>query len=98
MNTSLKIKQKYLPGFLKEIEKQLTSGGNRYALSENKEMTDLVCEVAGNEWILGNIVKYVGEYKNTKQIQNLYKIATYAFILYLRDYEVLNRGKDEGEK
>jgi len=98
MNTSLKVKKKYLPQFLKEIKKQLLCGGERYALSEDKEMTDLVCELVGNDWILGNIIKYCGEYKNTRLTQNLFKIATYSFILYLRDFEVLNKGKDKGEK
>ena len=97
MNTSVPIKKKFLPQFLKKIEEQLLCGGGRYALTKDKEMTDLVCELAGNDWILGNIVKYCGEYKNTKQVQDLYKISTYAFILYLRDYEVLDLGKDRGE-
>ena len=97
MNTSLKVKQEHFKEFFGEIEKQLNSGGKRYALSDDKEMTDLVCEIAGNQWILGNIIKYCGEYKNTGIKRNLFKIATYAFILWLKDYEKPEI-EDEGEK
>jgi len=100
MNTNLKQKKKYFPKFIKKMKEQLEHGGNRYNLPErnDKEMTDLVCELAGNDWILGNIVKYAGEYRNMRYEQNLYKIAVYAFILWLKEQNEFNKGKDLGEK
>ena len=97
MNTGLKTKTKYLPIFVKEIEKQILGGGKRYSISDNKEMTDYICELVGNDWIIGNILKYCGEYQRTKIKRDLFKIATYAFILWLRDYEIKEE-EDEGEK
>jgi hypothetical protein len=80
------------------MKEGIVCGGNRYALSEDKEMTDLVCELAGNEWILGNIVKYAGEYKNERYEHDLVKIATYAFLLWIKDQGTFNTNSDEGEK
>ena len=97
MNTNLKIKKLLLPKFIKAIKHQLLSGGDRYRLNNEKEMTDLICEAVGNDWIIGNILKYALEYTNTKLEQDLFKIATYAFILWLRDYEHWCK-KDRGEE
>jgi hypothetical protein len=97
MNTSLKAKKKYLPEFTKKMWEGLTCGGTRYALTEDKEMTDLIVELVGSDWIVGNIIKYAAEYKNCRTKHCLYKIANYAFILSLIDKERLEEG-DEGEK
>lgn len=103
MNTSIKTKMELWPEFLAACESQWKGGGKRYALTENKEFTDLVCEVAGNEWVGGTIVKYVGEIINTKKYDGVvpevdfFKIAVYAFIWWLKERECLS-GRDEGEE
>ena len=53
--------------FVKACESQWVGGGKRYALGEDKEFTDLICEVVGNQWIGGNILKYAGEIGNYKK-------------------------------
>jgi len=102
MNTNTKVKEKYLPEFLKAIEFQILNGGERYALTEDMDFTDLVCMAVGNDWIGGNIIKYVGEIKNAKRLneriyeQGFFKIAAWAFIYWLREHENLAQ-KDKGE-
>ena len=99
MNTSVKQKEQLWPQFVKACESQWKCGGDRYALSEDKEFTDLVCEAVGNEWIGGNIMKYVGELINSepKPEANFFKIAVYAFIWWIKEQENLTNG-DKGEK
>lgn len=103
MNTNLEVKKRFLSEFLKEIEKQIISGGERYALTKDMEYTDLVCLVAGNIWIGGNIIKYVGEIKNAVESdepvpeQNFFKIAAWAFIWWLKEHESLTL-RDKGEE
>ena len=99
MNTSIELKEKLWPAFIAACESQWRGGGERYALAKDKEFTDLVCEVAGNEWVGGNIVKYVGEIINTtpRPEVNFYKIAVYAFVWWLKEYENME-DRDKGEE
>ena len=103
MNTNLKVKKKLFPHFEKMMMNQLEGGGLRYALNEEKEFTDVICEVVGFDWIGGNIMKYVGEVINAKkagenpQEVNFVKIAVYAFIWYLKHYDTGFAQKDLGE-
>jgi len=99
MNTSIRLKTEKWPEFIKACESQWKCGGKRYALTENKEATDLVCEVAGNQWIAGNLVKYTMELINTtpKPEVNFFKIAVYAFIWWLKEQENLSQ-EDKGEE
>jgi hypothetical protein len=82
-----------LGNFLIACKSQWEGGGKRYALEEDKEYTDLVCEVAGNVWIGGNIVKYAGEIFNYKIFGeklpevDFFKIAVYAFIWWLKEFK-----------
>jgi hypothetical protein len=105
MNTSISKKEKLWSEFIKACESQWKCGGERYALKNvpDKEFTDLVTEAVGNQWVGGNIIKYVGEIINTKDFSgkvpevNFFKIAVYAFIWWLKEYE--NReGRDRGEE
>jgi len=79
--------------FLEACKSQWEGGGKRYALEEDKEYTDLVCEVAGNIWIGGNIVKYAGEIFNYKKLGeklpevDFFKIAVYSFIWWLKEFK-----------
>ena len=103
MNTNLEVKKRFLPEFFKAVEKQILSGGERYALSEDMEYTDLVTMVAGNIWIGGNIIKYIGEIKNAVESneaipeQDFFKIAAWAFIYWIKEKENLTL-RDKGEE
>lgn len=83
---------------------QWIGGGKRYQLSRDKEFTDLVCEVAGTDWIGGNIVKYVGEIINARkngekpQEVNFFKIAVYAFLWWLKHFDAGFSKRDKGEE
>jgi len=82
---------KQFESFVKACKSQWVCGGDRYALEENKEFTDLVCEIAGNIWIGGNIIKYSGEIWNSKRHGepivevNFFKIAVYSYIWWLKE-------------
>jgi len=103
MNTSIAQKEQFWPDFVRACESQWRCGGKRYALTNDKEFTDLVCEAVGNEWIAGNIIKYAGEIVNTKRADglitevNFFKIAVYAFIWWLKEKEQ-EVSRDEGEE
>ena len=99
MNTSIKQKKEMWPIFIKACESQWLCGGDRYALAEGKEFTDLICEAVGNEWIGGNIIKYVGEIKNTQPRPevNFFKMAVWAFLWWIKEQENLTE-RDKGEE
>jgi len=103
MNTSIKQKKRHWITFIRACKSQWVGGGKRYALTEDKEHTDVVCEVAGNQWIGGNIIKYVGEIINTKKYDgvapevNFFKIAVYAFIWWLKELGNFTQ-RDKGEE
>jgi len=98
MNTSIEQKKKLWPAFVKACESQFMCGGKRYKLSGDKEFPALVCEAAGNEWMGGTIIKYVGELinSNPKQEVDFFKIAVYAFIWWIKEQGNLT-SKDMGE-
>lgn len=79
--------------FMLACESQWRTGGKRYALSEDKEFTDLVCEVVGNQWIGGNIMKYSGEIENYKKFKgkvpevNFFKMLVYSYIWWLKEFK-----------
>lgn len=104
MNTNLRQKKNFWPVFIEACKSQWIGGGKRYALNEDKEFTDLVCEVAGLDWIGGNIVKYVGEIINSRkagekiQEVNFYKIAVYAFLWWLKHMDIGFTDRDKGEE
>lgn len=107
MNTSVKQKKKYWPQFVKACRSQWIGGGKRYALGEDKEFTDLVCEAGreyGDNWILQNIIKYAGEIMNAKfagenpQEVNYFKISVYAFIAWLKQIDKGFSNRDKGEE
>jgi|Deesub1362A_J573_1020465.scaffolds.fasta_scaffold00107_62 hypothetical protein len=104
MNTSVKLKAKFWPTFIKACESQWKCGGQRYALTEDKEFTDLICEAVGEDWIGGNIMKYTGEIINAKkagekpQEVNFFKIAVYAFIWWLKHMDIGFTQRDKGEE
>lgn len=79
--------------FIKACESQWKTGGKRYALSEDKEFTDLICGVVGNQWIGGNILKYSGEIENYKKFEGkvpevgFFKMAVYSYLWWLKEFK-----------
>lgn len=101
--TSLKIKRKNFPVFMKLIEDQFNFAGEiKYQLQEDKEMIDLVCELVpgdtGVDWVIGTILKYLGRFKNTAHEKDLLKIATYCYIMWLQMGFHLQRSHDKDEE
>ena len=84
--------------FVAACESQWRIGGKRYAYGEDKEWTDVVCDIVGNSWIGGNILKYAGEIDNYKKLGellpevNFYKIAVYMFIWWLKEFKCPTTG------
>ncbi len=70
--------------FEKFILDQLSCGGVKYAHSNTREVTDILVEVYGIEWLLGTVAKYVYRFKNLGRERDLLKIATYMFILWIK--------------
>jgi hypothetical protein len=103
VNTSLKLKREMWPKFVAACESQWSGGGVRYALSDDKEFTDLVCEAVGTGFIAGTLIKYVGEIINMRKAGedipevNFFKLAVYAFIWWLKEQEHLTQ-RDRGEE
>ena len=87
--------------FAKFIENQFEHGGEKYCLEgqEDKEATDLVCEVnpgkTGIDWILGTITKYALRYKNFEREKDLFKMATYCYIAWLKKGYHIQENHDE---
>lgn len=102
VNTSLRVKQANFDKFVQLIRNQFNHGGDKYQLSEDKEMTDLVCELVpgdtGVDWILGTQLKYLGRFKNFKREKDLLKIATYCYIAWLKMGYHLQETSDEDIK
>ena len=109
MNTSIKQKKQFWPQFIKACESQWIGGGERYALKNNKEFTDLICEAMeiagmGEDWIAGNIIKYCGEIMNEKRAGNpapevnFFKIAVWSFIWWLKHLDKNVSQRDKGEE
>ena len=101
-NTDIETKRKYWPEFAKFMENQFKFGGKKYQLSENKEISDWVCELSpgktGADWIMQTICKYSGRFINFKLERDLFKIATYAFIMWLKMGFHLQHKHDEDLK
>jgi len=99
INTNIKQKKEYWNEFVKLLESQFMHGGDKYALNENKEATDWVCEGfpgdSGIDWLLGTQAKYLQRFKNFGRERDLLKIATYCYIAWLKKGFHLNGEHDE---
>jgi len=90
--TTVEVKRKYWPKFAKFIENQFMHGGDKYVLEgfDDMEATDLVCKLfekpGFNEikWIIKTCFKYFFRFMNFRREKDLFKIATYIFILWLK--------------
>lgn len=89
-NTSSQTKRDFWDDFEAMIRRQFEHGGEKYGLEgeDEMEMTDLVCMLnpgkTGADWIMQTITKYCGRYCNFMRERDLLKIATYAYIAWLK--------------
>jgi len=99
MDTSVKQKKKLWHKFVKACESQWMGGGERYKLGEDREFTDLICDVISNNFCAGQIFKQTGELVNInpKTEVSFFKIAVWAFIWWIKESENLTQ-RDKGEE
>jgi hypothetical protein len=103
-NTGIETKKANFPAFMDLIGNQFKHGGEKYLLDgqNDKEFTDLVCEMApgktGCDWILQTMLKYLGRFLNFQREKDLLKIATYCYIIWLKKGFHLQERHDEDTK
>lgn len=101
LGTTVEIKRKYFPIFAKLIGGQFEHGGDKYCIPgiNDREATDVISSVFGGksefEWILGTMMKYLFRFKNFEREKDLLKIATYCYILWLKQGNHLKTSHDE---
>lgn len=99
-NTTIDVKQKYWPVFAQLISDQFNHGGEKYKLPgfDDRESTDIISSVFGGkseyDWVLGTMMKYIFRFKNFEREKDLLKIATYCFILWLKQGNHLKANHD----
>lgn len=103
-HSNVKVKKENWEKFAKFIENQFNHGGDKYALPGqlDKEATDLLCEMSpgktGIDWIFQMIVKYCTRYINFEREKDLFKIATFAYIAWIKKGYHLQDEHDEDTK
>lgn len=101
LGTTVVTKRMHWTTFSNLISNQFEHGGEKYALSgfKDKEATDVISSVFGGEteydWILGTMMKYLFRFKNFQREKDLLKIATYCYILWLKQGNHLTQQHDE---
>lgn len=101
INTTVPIKKDYFKRFSDLIGDQFIHGGDKYKLPgfDDREATDIISSVFGGEsefdWILGTMTKYIFRFKNFQREKDLLKIATYAYLLWLKQGNHLKEVHDE---
>lgn len=90
-NTTLKVKKENWQKFVKLMESLILHGGDKYQLpgfEDEMEATDVISKVYGGatgfDWILGTMNKYLFRFKNFNREKDLLKVATYCYILWLK--------------
>lgn len=100
-NTTVEVKQKYWGKFAKLISNQFNHGGDKYQIPgfKDREGTDIISAVFGgesqNDWVLGTMMKYLFRFKNFKREKDLLKIATYCYLLWVKNGHHLKEVSDE---
>ena len=100
-NTTVVTKQANFKKFADLIEGQFKHGGDKYKLQgfEDREATDVISSIFGGEsefdWVLGTMMKYLLRFKNFKREKDLLKIATYSYILWLKQGNHLKESADQ---
>lgn len=104
LGTTVKVKQANWEKFASLIADQFNHGGDKYALQgfDDREATDVISSVFGGkseyDWILGTMMKYLFRFKNFEREKDLLKIATYCYILWLKQGNHLNDQHDTDTK
>jgi hypothetical protein len=68
------------------IQTQFTYGAKKYGINGNstRESTDILFDVYGHNWVYGTMHKYTNRSENTFREKDPLKIATYAYLLFLK--------------
>lgn len=90
IGTTVDVKKANFKVFSDLIADQFNHGGGKYFLPgfTDREATDVISAVFGGQsefdWILGTMMKYIFRFKNFQREKDLLKIATYCYILWLK--------------
>lgn len=95
-NTTVEVKKENFKKFADLIESQFKHGGDKYKLQgfDDREATDVIQAIVPN-WAEGTILKYVFRWMNFGREKDLLKIATYCYILWLKQGNHLKENHDE---
>ena len=100
-NTTIEVKVANFQKFCDLIGSQFKHGGEKYKLAGfmDRESTDIISSVFGGpsefDWVLGTMMKYIFRFKNFGREKDLLKIATYCYILWLKQGNHLSTSHDE---
>lgn len=103
-NTTVETKRQHWPKFAALIENQFNHGGDKYKLQgfDDREATDLISSVFGGksefDWVLGTMTKYIFRFKQFQREKDLLKIATYCYILWLKQGNHMKEEHDQDTK
>lgn len=102
-NTTVQVKAHHFKKFADLISNQFNHGGDKYKLQgfEDREATDVISSIFGGgsqfDWILGTMMKYLFRFKNYKREKDLLKVATYCYILWLKQGNHLKLEEEHDE-
>ena len=101
LGTTVDVKNANFEKFAALIGNQFKHGGDKYKLPgfDDREATDVISSVFGGpsefDWVLGTMMKYIFRFKNFQREKDLLKIATYCYILWLKQGNHLAQTHDE---
>jgi hypothetical protein len=99
--TTVEVKNANFQKFADLIGNQFKHGGDKYKLPgfDDREATDVISSVFGGpsefDWVLGTMMKYLFRFKNFQREKDLLKVATYCYILWLKQGNHLSATHDE---
>lgn len=102
--TTVEVKKKHWEKFAELIKSQFWHGGDKYKIKgfDDREATDIISSVFGGEsefdWVLGTMMKYLFRFKNFHREKDLLKVATYCYILWLKQGNHLKKENDTDTK
>lgn len=100
-DTGLETKRENIKKFFDLISNQFNYGGIKYQLGDvkDRELTDVICDFSpgktGCDWIMQTMVKYIGRFLNQRREKDLLKIATFAYLAWLKSGFHLSDKHDE---
>lgn len=101
-DTNLDVKGKEFPNFMTLVGEQLLYGGKKYAAlpgRPDRESTDYIVDLYP-EFIESTMVKYIQRWRVQKREEDLVKIVTYCFLLWVKYYtgDVAEPNRKEAEE